>query len=118
MHTHIRKNEMALVMQYFVLKPEGDDEQAEASRQAMLTYADVIQRTDPNLASDLRFWVQRHHNPGKYSLYVNISKSFRDKDAAAAARDRLPYWVQPGASIVKIDLGEEAKAWAGQAPHR
>lgn len=109
---------MALVMQYFVLKPDGNDEQAEASRQAMLTYADVIQRTDPDLARDLRFWLRRHHKPEKYSLTVNISKSFQDKDAAAAVRDRLPYWVQPGASIVKIDLGEEAKAWTGQAPHR
>lgn len=93
---------MPLIMQYFVLKPEGDDEQAEASRQAMLTYADVIQRTDPNLARDLRFWVQRHHKPGRYSLTVNISKSFRDKDAAATARHLLPYWVQAGASIVQI----------------
>ncbi len=109
---------MALVMQYFVLKPEGDDEQAEASREAMLTYADVIQRVDPDLARNLRFWVQGHRKPGKYSLTVNISKSFQDKDAAVAVRDRLPYWVQPGASIVKIELGEEAKAWTGQAPHR
>ena len=109
---------MALVMRYFVLKPEGDDDCAEASRQAMLTYAAVIEKTDLTLAHELRFWVQRHHKPGKYSLTVNISKSFQDKDAAAAVRDQLPYWVQPGASIVKIDLGEEAKAWTGQAPHR
>ena len=108
---------MALVMQYFVLKPDGNDEQAEASRQAMLTYADVIQKTDSALARDLRFWVQRHHKPGKYSLTVNISKSFRDKEAAAAAYERLPYWVRPGASIVKIDLEEEAEAWKVQAPH-
>lgn len=108
---------MPLVMQYFVLKPEGDDEHAKASRQAMLAYADVIQRTDPNLARDLRFWVQRHHNPGRYSLTVNISKSFRDKDAAMAALDRLPYWAQAGTSIVQIDLEEKAKAWKVQAPH-
>ncbi len=93
---------MPLIMQYFVLKPDGDDAEAEASRLAMLTYADVIQRTDPDLARDLRFWVQRYHKPAGYSLSLNISNSFRDKDSAAAALEQLPYWAQAGASILQI----------------
>ena len=48
-----------LAMKYFVLKPRGDDAYAEASRQAMLTYALHIHETDPELCQELRDWVEK-----------------------------------------------------------
>lgn len=50
---------MALVMKYFVLKPKGGDEQARASRAAMLAYAEKIKEHDQELAQQLREWVAR-----------------------------------------------------------
>jgi len=43
---------------YFVLKPEGSDVYARASRAAMRKYADFIEEDDPSLAEDLRAWVR------------------------------------------------------------
>lgn len=48
-----------LKMKYFVLNPEKRGPYGRASRKAMLTYADDIQRVNPALASDLRMWVER-----------------------------------------------------------
>lgn len=48
-----------LKMKYFVLKPEGDDEYALASREAMANYAAVIRDTNPKLAKDLEKWVRK-----------------------------------------------------------
>lgn len=48
-----------LVMKYFVLNPAGNHAYAEASREAMQAYADVIQHTNPALAEDLREWAER-----------------------------------------------------------
>jgi len=45
-------------MKYFVLKPEGDNDYAEASRKAMMAYANSIKIENPVLADDLRNWVQ------------------------------------------------------------
>lgn len=53
---------MALKMKYFVLKPRSetsDDAYATASRAAMRVYADAIQKTDPELAIELREWATR-----------------------------------------------------------
>lgn len=52
---------MALEMKYFVLNPRSkvkDDSYAEASREAMIWYAGVIGKTDPQLEQDLRDWVR------------------------------------------------------------
>ena len=46
-------------MKYFVLKPKGDDPFAEASREAMKTYADTIEDEDREFALDLRAWAER-----------------------------------------------------------
>ena len=46
-----------LQMKYFVLKPEGDGPFVEASQAAMRTYADHIEETNPQLANDIRIWV-------------------------------------------------------------
>jgi hypothetical protein len=52
-----------LRMKYFVLKPEGDDEYAIASRMAMRAYAKEIEMFNLPLANDLRDWVeQEQHN--------------------------------------------------------
>ena len=51
-----------LKMKYFVLKPKSnaeDDIYAHASREAMKTYADVIEPVNPDLALELRVWRQR-----------------------------------------------------------
>jgi hypothetical protein len=45
-------------MKYFVLKPKGEDIYAKASRAAMLEYARVINRDNPELAEDLEDWVR------------------------------------------------------------
>ena len=52
-----------LHMKYFVLKPEGTDAYAKASRKAMRAYATAIQSTNPQMCDDLRVWVD--------SLYLN-----------------------------------------------
>jgi len=48
-----------LQMKYFVLKPTGEDLYAGASRLAMLEYARVIEPENPELAKELREWVDR-----------------------------------------------------------
>lgn len=46
-----------LKFKYFVLKPEGDDDYAAASKVAISAYATRIRNVDPELATDLREWV-------------------------------------------------------------
>lgn len=51
---------MSLKLKYFVLSPESSDtDHAEASRDAMLAYANRIEKTDPQRAADIRAWVNR-----------------------------------------------------------
>lgn len=50
---------MSLEMKYFVLKPRGNSLYSEASRVAMMVYAEVIERENPSLSADLRRWVKR-----------------------------------------------------------
>jgi hypothetical protein len=45
-----------LLMKYFVLKPEGADRYAAASRRAMRAYAEHIREENPELANQLRDW--------------------------------------------------------------
>ena len=45
---------MSLDMKYFVLKPRGNSSYALASRQAMCLYALMIEKTNLELAQDLR----------------------------------------------------------------
>lgn len=44
-------------MKYFVLKPEGTDPYAKASREALVAYAESIKTHDPGLAEELWRWV-------------------------------------------------------------
>lgn len=58
---------MSLENKYFVLKPRAGKSAtsavyAAASREAMLAYADAIEGMDPELAQDLRAWVERESN--------------------------------------------------------
>lgn len=46
-----------LELKYFVLKPEGEDDYAAASKAAIRAYATRISSVNPELASDLRAWV-------------------------------------------------------------
>lgn len=48
-----------LMMKYFVLKPNGNDAYARASRMAMRTYAHFIENENPELARDLMDWACR-----------------------------------------------------------
>ncbi len=47
-----------LVMKYFVLNPNKDDEYGEASRWAIRAYMRSIAPTNPLLAEDLRQWLE------------------------------------------------------------
>jgi len=51
-----------LRMKYFVLKPEGVDEYAKASRKALAAYSNAIRDTNPVLASDLVLWIEHIEN--------------------------------------------------------
>jgi hypothetical protein len=48
-----------LIMKYFVLNPTKRDAYGSASREALLKYAEVIERENQELATDLRQWEQR-----------------------------------------------------------
>jgi len=48
-----------LQLKYFVLNPTKDDEYGEASRLAILAYANHIKTTNPDLARDLFIWVNK-----------------------------------------------------------
>jgi hypothetical protein len=48
-----------LTMKYFVVKPEGRDEYAKASRAAMMAYATAINKHNKELANSLWGWVER-----------------------------------------------------------
>ena len=48
-----------LKMKYFVLKPKGDGPHADASRSAMLAYAEAIKPHNRKLCDDLTQWVIR-----------------------------------------------------------
>ena len=45
-----------LLLKYFVLKPRGSGIYAAASRAAMLKYADIVERENPDLAREVRWW--------------------------------------------------------------
>ena len=53
----MNKNNVGLKMKYFVLKPYGTDAYAIASRQAIMEYSRSIEKTNEQLATDLRVWV-------------------------------------------------------------
>jgi len=48
-----------LIMKYFVLKPKGTDQYAQASRKAMRAYATAIGGENPQLKKELREWADR-----------------------------------------------------------
>lgn len=48
---------IGMKMKYFVLKPEGNNPYAKASRGAMHRYATLIETENPALADDLRDWI-------------------------------------------------------------
>ena len=47
-----------LQMKYFVLKPNGTDAYAKASRSAMMVYAAIIRKENNELANDIVNWVE------------------------------------------------------------
>ena len=51
------KDNIGLMMKYFVLKPSGKDDYARASRKAIMEYAANIRGTNEELATDLCRWV-------------------------------------------------------------
>ena len=53
-----------LHLKYFVLKPSGNDEYAEASREALKTYANTIKPSNLELAQDLIEWVYAEEEKG------------------------------------------------------
>jgi len=57
-----------LFMKYFVLKPNGRDIYASASRSAMLTYADAIMDDNKDFALDIIQWVQSEEKASQQSV--------------------------------------------------
>ena len=55
----MENKQKTLGLKYFVLKPKGNDIYANASRQAMLTYANIIKLQDPELSHDIILWVDK-----------------------------------------------------------
>jgi hypothetical protein len=51
------RNQLGLLMKYFVLNPHKDDPYGVASRAAILTYADCICDANPTLAKHLNDWM-------------------------------------------------------------
>ena len=58
-----------LLMKYFVLKPNGNNIYAKASREAMLRYAGIVQIINPNLADDLVEWVEKEQIIASNKIY-------------------------------------------------
>lgn len=56
---------MGLEMKYFVLKPKGKGKYAEASRQAMVTYALAIKEENPEMCDEMLNWVDRENGIDK-----------------------------------------------------
>jgi hypothetical protein len=48
---------IGLTMKYFVLNPNKNDAYGLASRNAISTYRDFIQKENPKLAEDLTAWI-------------------------------------------------------------
>jgi hypothetical protein len=57
-----------LLMKYFVLKPNGDNEHAIASRSAMRAYATAIRANNVVLSDELREWVDREQHLTTHQL--------------------------------------------------
>lgn len=64
-------NKHGLLMKYFVLKPEGNDIYAQASRSAMCEYARVVKEEAPTLANELLAWV---------NMEIVNSVNYKDKN--------------------------------------
>ena len=54
----MEQDNTGLIMKYFVLNPNKDDDYGRASRGAMLSYASAIYLENPTLAHDLVEWVK------------------------------------------------------------
>lgn len=54
-----------LRLKYFVVKPEGTDPHAKASRAAMRAYAKAIANEDPRMRDDLLNWVTEEESKAK-----------------------------------------------------
>lgn len=62
-----------LDMKYFVLKPKGMTVFADASRQAMRTFANYIYQEDPSLAKSLSSWADMEEKNAKYEeIEINL----------------------------------------------
>ena len=51
-------NGAGLLLKYFVLSPAKQDPYGEASREAMIRYAECIKSTNPLLGRELEEWVE------------------------------------------------------------
>ena len=58
---------MGLKMKYFVLKPEGNNLYASASRQALKAYSEAIAPADKILAEQLLFWATKEEESARLS---------------------------------------------------
>ena len=68
-----------LKMKYFVLKPEGKDKYAKASREAMREYARIIDSENHLLANDLYDWVNRETDGIVKSDEIDIERITKEQ---------------------------------------
>lgn len=55
-----------LKLKYFVLKPEGTNLHAQACREAMRTYACIIEQENPLFAQEIIEWVDHEELKNQY----------------------------------------------------
>jgi hypothetical protein len=91
-----------LECKYFVLNPKSRkarDAYAEASRQAMGTYAEVIATENPKLSNDLLHWVE-NETRNEYELR-RIERQYRTES-------ENPQWIE---KLVFVDSGKFDHKW-------
>lgn len=69
-----------LQLKYFVLKPAGSGAHAAASRAALRTYAGHIEALEPELARDLRLWVDREVSNANANAFDDLPDDYETGD--------------------------------------
>ena len=60
-----KENPNGLKLKYFVVRPEGNDTHARASRAALRTYSAVILKENEQLSKDIEIWVTKEEQIAK-----------------------------------------------------
>jgi hypothetical protein len=80
-----------LMMKYFVLKPNGNDAYAEASRAAMEVYADIIEDENPTMADNLRDWIDKEEENNNSAIEIDLPESVFKELAMMAHEQNITF---------------------------